>query len=273
MKLKALLSAIMASALILSCANIFEDTIANDSSGAAKAEKLELALDARDYDTIINKLQKPDGDYSRLSTREKYLLQVAWLGKTGFNAVDVLSSFFTDDDGDDKTTADILLSSLAASTQSGNASNEVLNEKQEYYKKVIAIKDITDDPDIKTAAGIAASLDTLMSVTRLANALNGGNGDVSFNSEDSNYIGNVFTGNYSNKDDLKDDIDIALAGLGGDGFLNEITGNVDLLNETIAILGGDNNTDIADKMKEYTATLSGGASAESLAAFIWDQWK
>jgi hypothetical protein len=285
MKKKMILLAVLAAALFLGCSNIFEDTIADKSSDAADQEELELALNARSYDKIIGAL---DGNPTAtqagncthlqgLSLREKYLLQMAYLGKSGFNAVDILSAFL---ETDSESTSDVLLKSLSAADKT--ATNDVLNKKQAFYKGVKAIRRISADKDVMTAAGIAATLDTLMSVTRVANKLAeimGVTGEgVSFDPGDPNYIGKIFdSGNFLNETARKTAIESAINSSGI--VLTDIHEDVDLLDDTIKVLVPAGQTDMTDKLNEYTEQFKTGNDVKAsiteadLADFIMGQWK
>jgi hypothetical protein len=281
MKNKAIALVFVLSVLLSGCKNIFEDTIANKNSKEAQEEKLELALDEHDYDTIILMLDpnpvataaavNAPNDYihlAGLNSREKYLLQMAWLGKSGFNAVDVLSDFLKDDSD---STSDILLRSLAPA--GGAATTAVLNEKQKLYKQVKAINSFgIGDKDIQTAAGIAATLDTLMAVTRVANELVSSlpGTDVSFVKGDPNYIGDVIAG--KSQTEIESAIATALP------VLDDIVDNITLLNDTITRLVPGADTDMYEKFDEYIyefkdpVTGSIDVDPGKLAKFIYDQW-
>ncbi|MDR1627127.1 MAG: hypothetical protein LBT33_11370 [Spirochaetia bacterium] len=278
MKNKAILLAVLVVVAFSACENIFEDTIANKDSAEADAEDLELALSRRNYDAVIKGLGfDPDAtadptqaELAALRTREKYLLQMAWLGKTGFSTVDVLDAFLKDDSGH---TSDILLQSFSSGDL---ASNDVLDFKQKRYKwtKKIQEADAADDKNIKTAAGIAATLDTLMSVMRVANALAGT--DVSFNKDDPNYIGNIIGG--KTPTEIEAEIDTVFD-LSGSGNLDSIQENIELLNGTIISLVPDGDTDMYDKFNEFITTFDADGDGQidtidktSLAEFIYNQW-
>jgi hypothetical protein len=195
---------------------------------------------------------------------------MAWLGKSGFTALDILSEFFKDDD--ERSTSDILLASLGKTTK--NITTDVITGKRGYYSKVMKMKiQSAGVQDIETVAGVAATLDTLMVVTLIAEKMSATTSipGISFDKDDDNYIGNQVAA-ITSKDDIKNIID-DLTGA-GDIDLNDLLGNIELLKDSIGSLGGV-DSDIGKKFDEYTQDiLSGGiVTAESLADFIWKQWK
>jgi hypothetical protein len=300
MKIKTFLLLSVSAVLFCACDNIFEETIADKNSGAAKTEELEIALNDRNYDKIISGLGfNPDktgtdtpqaSQFSGLSAREKYLLQNALLGKTGFNAVDILSAFLEDDNND--STSDVLLKSLSSADK--DASDEVLNPKQKRYAWAKKIKDTAlDDKDIATAAGIAATLDTLMAVTKIANNLLGELGDlaeiaenVSFDPQDDNYIGKVFNAEqFTNETTRQEAIENAINAVFPDDTLSGIVENITMLEDTIKLLVPEGQTEMVEKLNEYTdkfkemnnttgkLEIKENITPAELADFIMDQWK
>ncbi|MDR1316431.1 MAG: hypothetical protein LBK13_06115 [Spirochaetales bacterium] len=276
MRKKTLLVLGLAAFAFFACENIFEDTIANTTSSAAHEEALELNLSARNYDAVIRELgfdtdpaaaPPTTAQFGALTTRKKYLLQMALLGKTGFSAVDALDSFMKDDSSDH--TSDILLQTFPAGEK---ATNDVLDSKQKLYGWVKQIKDAdpTDDKNIDTAAGISATLNTLMSVMRVANELAGT--DVSFNKDDPDYIGNKFSGK------TEPEIETAITTIFGSD-LSAIQEDIELLNTTMNSLVPAGDTEISKKFDEFivefkipgTNKIKPITSAE-LAKFIHDQW-
>jgi hypothetical protein len=265
-----MLAAFLTLTLAFGCSNIFEDTIANDSSKEAKAEKLEMALTSRDYNAIIGALDNPAGNYGGLSAREKYLLQMAWLGKSGFTALDILTEFFKDDDN--RSTSDILLASLGNTAK--NVDTALITGKRAYYSKTMAMKAQSGGvQDIDTVAGVAATLDTLMVVTLIAEKMNTITGieGVSFDKDAPNYIGAQVEA-IDDKDDLEDLIENLSQA--ADIDLAELVTNIELLKDSIGSLGGT-DSDIGEKFDEYTQDIldNGNVTAASLAEFIWNQWK
>jgi hypothetical protein len=273
MRDKLFLLTVLIAALFSACENIFEDTIADKNSAEAEAEDLELALRGRNYDALIKGLgfdpeaAPAQAKVEALNTRGKYLLQMALLGKTGFSAVDVLDSFMKEDSDD--STSDILLQSFSSGDKS--ASIDVLDFKQARYKwtKDIGRAGAGGDKNIKTAAGIAATLDTLMSVARVANALAGT--AVSFNKDDPNYIGKTI-GDQPDKDAVKAKISSSGVDLAAIGE------NIELLEDTMTSLVPDGDTEMYDKFNEFIETFKDPATGvisvtdDTLAQFIYDQW-
>jgi hypothetical protein len=187
---------------------------ADKNSDVAKAYDLEMALEARNYDKIISKLQNDDvenTDYTSLSQREKYLLQMAWIGKSGFNIIDIVDQFFEDD----ADTTEILFSSVSAGAS--NADRDALSSKKAYYKLVNIIDNSDNNPnhfdlDINTAAGIASALKAIIIISELAAdlanvvSIPGVDLDnISFDKNAPNYVGNVFDN--ATDDQLKEQID------------------------------------------------------------------
>jgi hypothetical protein len=288
MRNKLLLLAVLVMALFSACENVFEDTIADKDSAKADAEDLELALNNRNYGAIIGGLgfklgaAPTQAQLQALSTREKYLLQMALLGESGFNAVDVLDTFLKDRD-DSGSTSDILLQSFSVGQV---ASSDVLTAKQKLYgwTKDIEKADTGKDKHIKTAAAIAATLDTLMGVINVANTLKdildglpAGTAELSFDKNDSNYIGNIIKDEDVDKDKIKDAIQKVVDE--NSAFLDSIGENIELLEGTIKDLVPEGDTEMYDKFDEFIADFRDPATGkiaidkEKLSQFISDQWK
>jgi hypothetical protein len=232
--------------------SIFENNIADDKSSAAKAEQLEIDLDDGNYSKIISALERADGIYTSYSDREKYLLQLAYLGSTGFDIIGNLEEFLGDEDGKDLT--GVFLKSISGT---GSFTNETISDKQSIYTLIRDINSAENNParehNIAFAAGIAASIDTFMLIGKFADDLLTyipGMENISFDSDAPNYIGKVF-------DEIADDpaasgdLDNLIA-----GSLDEIVENIGVLEETIAILGGgtENLQDLEEFLDEMRRT-------------------
>jgi hypothetical protein len=179
------------------------------------------------------------------------------------------------EDSNDSASA-LLLKSFSSDSK---ASAAVLDEKEKCYAWAIAIADDDaddtskeKDKDIQIAGGIAATLNTLMAIVRVANEIAGAATDVSFNKDDPDYIGNQFSG--KSPDEIADAIDTAL---GGD--LSSIQGNIELLNETMNDIVPEGDTEISKKFDEFIEEFSDGSGGitpitkEDLANFIVHQWQ
>jgi hypothetical protein len=224
--------------IILGCdSSIFENNIADDKSSEAKAEQLEIDLDDGNYSKIISALERADRAYTSYSDREKYLLQLAYLGSTGFDIIGNLEEFL----GDDKDLTGVFLKSISGT---GSFTKETISGKRDVYTLIRDINSAENNParehNIAFAAGIAASIDTFMLIGSFADDLLtdflggslGGAEHISFDSDDPNYIGKVFAEITSDP--------LASAELTNKivGSLEKIVENVEVLEETIALLGG-----------------------------------
>jgi hypothetical protein len=229
--------------MISSCdSSVYENNIADDKSSEAKAEQLEIDLDDGNYSKIIGALERPDGVYASYSDREKYLLQLAYLGSTGFDIIENLKEFLGDNG--DKDLTGVFLKSISGIE--GFADGTVIQSKRNVYALIRGIDSVANNParehNIAFAAGLAASIDTFMLIGNFADELltdilDGTLGgvpadNISFNSDDPNYIGKVF-------EEIADDpvASDALLDKIDDSFI-EIAENVDALEGTIALLGG-----------------------------------
>ena len=271
MKIKALILAAVC-ILLFACANIFEP-IADKDSKEAKAEELELALENHDYQKIIGQLDGDAAHLQKLSLREKYLLQMAWIGKTGFTAISILDTLFDDNSAN---TSNILIQSFASKDKQINTDD--YNKKNVLYVKARDMNGLlfnpTQEKNISTASGIAASLDMLMSVTHIAKLLNPGIPYISFDSNDPNYIGDIFKGKYADATALETAINGAFPNaLELQDFLDNMQTNVTSLGKTIEqLIGQDDSTDISKKLDEYLNDFETGVNSTTFATFIWNQW-
>jgi hypothetical protein len=243
--------------IILGCdSSIYENNIADDKSPEAKAEQLEIDLDDGKYSKIISTLERSDGVYTSYSDREKYLLQLAYLGSTGFDIIGNLEEFLGDKG--DKDLTGVFLKSISGIE--GFADGAVIQNKRSVYALIRGIDSAVNNPaqehNIAFAAGLAASIDTFMLIGNFADELLTGILDgklggvpmdnISFDSDDPNYIGKVFEEiekDPAASDALLDKIDTSLT---------EIVTNVDALENTIAILGGgtENLKDLEEFLDE-----------------------
>lgn len=222
----------------------------DEDSKEAKAYELEMALEAKNYDKIISELQNSDVtdiDYTRLSQREKYLLQMAWIGKSGFSALDIIDQFFEDN----ADTTDILFSSVSAGTAS--ADKAALTAKKDLYSLVSAMdNDVNNrdhfDLDINTASGIASALksviivsDLALGLSEIANISGVSPDNISFDKDAPNYVGNIFD-NVTN-DDLKDKINEMVD-------VEELNKTIEDLSSAVDNLASISNEDDTAEVKE-----------------------
>ncbi|MDR2400570.1 MAG: hypothetical protein LBD73_02835 [Deferribacteraceae bacterium] len=242
--------------LLAGCdSSIYEKTIADDTSPEAKAEQLEIHLDNKEYGKIISVLERSDGVYTSYTDREKYLLQLAYLGSTGFDLLDNLEDFLGDDD---KELTDVFIKSIAGSD--GFADTEIIDKKRDVYTEIISIDanyNPDRDHDIAFIAGLTASIDTIMLIGNFAQeALNdilGGSvggvaiENISFSSDDPNYIGKVFEEIANDPDTAKaDDLRSKI-----EEKIETIINNVVALEDTVKLLLGSDSSDTLDELEEF----------------------
>jgi hypothetical protein len=215
--------------------SIFENNIADDKSSAAKAEQLEIDLDDGNYSKIISALELPGGVYTSYSDREKYLLQLAYLGSTGFDIIGNLEEFLGDSSG--KNLTGVFMKSISGT---GSFTEEIIQSKRDVYTLIRNINSLANNPsqehNIAFAAGIAASIDTFMMIGDFANQLLTyipDLDDISFDSNAPNYIGKIFDEIASNPT-ASGDLDALIV-----DSLTDIVANVEALEDTITILGGE----------------------------------
>ncbi|MDR2104543.1 MAG: hypothetical protein LBP51_02180 [Deferribacteraceae bacterium] len=228
--------------------NIYEKTIADDDGDAAQAEQLELYLDDKNYTKIISILE--GGDYNSYTDREKYLLQLAYLGSTGFDLLSNLEEFLGDDN--DKELTDVFIKSIAGANSFANSG--VISAKRAVYKNIVKIDadyNQSRDNDISFAAGLTATIDTVMLIGSFAddllnNTSLGVNFDqVSFNADDPNYIGKVFGEIAGSPTDVA-----ALKGM-IDAKLGDIIDNTGALEKVITQLGGSGAASDLKDLEEF----------------------
>jgi hypothetical protein len=234
--------------------SIYENTIADDNSAEAKAEQLEIYLDDKNYLKIISELEHSDGDYSTYTDREKYLLQLAYLGSTGFDLLAHLEEFLGEGEND-------LTSVFIKSIGGGSfADADLITSKRLRYSFIRAI-DTNHNPsrdyDIAFIAGITSAVDTIMLIGSFAEELlneffdgaMGGAEGISFDSNAPNYIGKVFD---SIEEGSAAETEL-LNKIGNN--IDDIVENVGTLEDTIKLLGsGDTLDDLEDFLSDMRTT-------------------
>jgi hypothetical protein len=116
-----------------------------------------------------------------------------------------------------------------------------------------------------------------MAVTKIANQLGGTT--VSFDLDDDNFIGKIFDPKrFSDEVARKAEIEEAIEIFTSDD-LDAILANVGLLEDTITTLVGKDDTDMSEKLKEYTdkfkdqqGNILDEITSANLADFIMEQW-
>lgn len=258
--IKKLALVLLLSAFAVACSDNIMEGASDKESSDAKQHKLEMALDSKDYDYIISTLGRGSDNYSTLSLRNKYLLQLAWLGKTKFDVLANLDKFF---EKDINTTT--VLTSLQ--TDSHNLDNETIKAKLVYYTKVLGMVKAdngTKDNDIEMVGGIAAAMEVLMSLSDVAlnltqtlkaelNAKGYNFDNISFDENDPNYIVNVFDNISQVSIDntvIYNAIDTVLPVLNND--LDQIVAVVD----TLVPASADSKEEVKEKLNEYIDNMS-----------------
>jgi hypothetical protein len=230
--------------------SIYENTIADDNSAEAKSEQLEIYLDEKNYSKIIGELARSDGNYSSYTDREKYLLQLAYLGSTGFDLLAHLEEFLEEGESD-------LTSVFIKSIGGGSfADTALINAKRDRYALIRDI-DANHNPahnyDIAFVAGITSAVDTIMLIGNFAEDLlieffggkMGGAEGISFDSDAPNYIGNVFDSiepGSAAETELLNKIE---------DNITAIVENVGTLEDTITLLLGSDSGDTLDDLEEF----------------------
>ncbi|MDR2884059.1 MAG: hypothetical protein LBV09_03015 [Deferribacteraceae bacterium] len=256
--------------------NLMEDTLADDGSNKAKQVDLEAALNDKDYDFIVSKLERGDNaTYGDLSSREKYLLSLAWLGQTKFDVLANISNFF-----EDNLSTGAIISSLQGDSRNLTG-DEIQTQKMPLYNKILGMTDpdnnTTNDEDLVTVAGIASAMKVLMSITDMTNGLLpalastplAGIDNVSFDEEDPNYIVNIFDN--LTETEVKTALESLVPMLNGD--LSYLQDAVDtFIPEDLADEADEQ--EIKEKMDEYIDKLKGGGAtitAQSAYDFIMQE--
>jgi len=252
---------------LTACSDNIFDGMANSSSNAAQADALEFALNDRDYSFIIGKLEDPNfknPNYDHLSLREKYLLQCAWFGKSGFTILDNIGDLF--EEGEDML--NVLMNAQAGSD---NLTSESIggwktitadgNGKRGYYEKILDMSSgkTAKDTDMDFIGGLAAAMDALMIMAQMSNKLSGT--PICFDSTQNCYVGNVFQGKSDNE--IKDLVTSDLIG--------QLNTGIDQLGTAIDTIAGGNNDDVSEKMQEYMDDITnnnGTVTPESILDFI-----
>jgi DNA-binding phage protein len=284
--LKKLALMLLVSVFAIACGDNLMDPIADDDSSAAQSVELEKALNEKNYDYIIGELGKlcvdedividpkfPEAlekcitypDYSDLSAREKYLLLLAYLGQTEFDALANLEQFFEDDD--DISATDVL---SGLQTDSDNLTLGRIADKVPRYERILWVADKygEGDPDIETVAGIAAAMKLLISVSdvtlKVSEILDikipGTDLDltkVSFNEDDDNYVVKVFENFDTDNLPAKDQVIASLKGM--ETTLNT---DIDYVVKAAETLGGgavseEDMTEVKENLDEYIAEMKG----------------
>ena len=242
---KKVLLALLLAVFIVACAD--------DSTKEAKQYALEKALDDRDFDYVIRTLARADGDYSNMSIRHKYILQVAWMGRSGLNILNNLDSFFEDN-------VDFVTILSSVQTGSDNMTlQDIRYKRTSYYDNVTHIADMynpTNDPNIDMAAGFAASMNVLMAMAEISLNVSGSNTvdfDKLFDAFDFNIPG----------------MELAIDNAIDDNMLRMLNNDLAYI-ETVAnsIEYGE---DVKDKIDEYINELtdpSGNITRNSINGFL-----
>jgi hypothetical protein len=175
----------------LACSDgIYPDFMKADDSSAAETEELEIALNDKDYNYIISRLE---GHEDGLSYRELYLLQCAYMGVAGFDPIANLDLLL--DDTEDVNPLNALVG------DQGTMNPAEANEKASLYALAVSIHTtyndadndtFADDEDIMLAGTVASALNIVMSVTGVGAI--GSCTTVSYNEDDANYIGKCLEG-------------------------------------------------------------------------------
>ncbi|MDR0453270.1 MAG: hypothetical protein LBH05_00495 [Deferribacteraceae bacterium] len=236
--------------ILTSCGdNLFNSE--SDTTDKTNLDRLEFALNEKDYDFIIDKLGNKD--FNSLSLREKYLIQCALMGKSGFSLLGNLGDLFDDD----IKFTDILMKTQTDGNNISQASIELKRFNYSVIKKVCSDSDITDG-DNEFICGLAAALDTMMLISDMARRL--GSGSVSFDPDSPDYIGKILGS--KSEDEIKLLVD--------QGFIDSITSNMDQLDSAMNNLAGKDES-VKNKMNDFKTDLTGGSSSatpDSVYAFI-----
>ena len=233
--------------------NLF-NSAADENSNHASRDALEFALNNRDYGFVISKLENKN--YNDLTLREKYLLQSAWLGASGFSLLGNIGELFEDD----ITFTDIIMSTQ---TDGSAITLQSIKDKRGYYSKVVDMCNVSKngakDGDIDFIGGVASMLDSIMVISQIS--VSWGGSSVSFDKNSPNYIGNIF--NNKSEAEIRGSITAEL--------VSDLNNNMDQLDDTVSVLSGGKSKDVRDKMDEFKADItnnSGVVTIDSLYAYI-----
>ena len=249
------------------CGDNLFDSMADSNEKTPRADAMEFALNDKDYDFILRKLENSNpmnNYYEHLNLREKYLLQSAWMGKSGFSLLANLDALF---DENAKFT-DILMKSLSGGN---NLTEESIGKrpnggqpgygKRGYYLKVINMASSQfKNNDIDFMSGLAVTMDVLMGVAQVALSVSGLDA-VSFNADDENYLNKIFKS--KSEEEIKDSISGELV-----AELNSTKGQ---LQTAIDTFPEDGNKEVRDKMQNYMNDMTnenGDVTDQSLFIFI-----
>lgn len=258
MKRKLLLLSVFTMLLFACSDNLFDGFISDKNSDAAKKDKIENALNNKDYGYIISELGSKD--LATLSPRERYVLQCAYMGEAGFDMLNNIEKFYEDN----ATTSNIILQSLNGGD---NASVDDIRAKRESYAKAIEISNaFPDDNNVAFAGGLAAASDVMMLMAEIAANENGGVVSFDDNNTDGSYIMDIYT----NMDPA--DLNNALTAADAANVVSERLDPIDRGASAVASDDPAKKNDVQKKIDDYTKELkdpaTGKATESTLADFI-----
>ncbi len=240
--------------IMTACSDNLLEGMADKNSDNAKLDELEFRLNDKDYDYVISELENTSGNYGNLSLREKYLLQSAWLGKSGFSLLDDIGELFEDN---------VSWTTILMTTQSdGNdLTSASITGKRRYYAKIIDMcSEPVKDNDTDFIGGLASTMDTMMLMSQISIELTGSN-DVSFDPNSPNYIGTIFAN--ASDQDIEDLIT--------PDIISSLNSDMSQLDAAVATIPDGNNQDVKNKMDDFKKEItdaSGNVTQASVLNFI-----
>ena len=240
----------------------------DDDTKQAKNVDLEEALDSRDYDYILGKLSYMSYENSadpaqwvfipgvNMTYRQIYLLQMACVGKAGFDIRHIINELY-DDDSD---STDLIMQSLNDGEQLSALS---IKAKRFWLhnNKNIADSMSYGNKDIEFAAGWAGSLDTILIIAQISAELS--TELVSFDKDNPNYVGKIYEGM------LDSEIDSHVA-----PYVSDVDSNVRRLAQSVDDLDVKDEEDkgkIKEKLDKFTEDIEnpdGSIDTTSVREFI-----